>query len=272
VTVVDAEHPTGICPDDITQPAPEGETGAVVEFTVSASDNCPGATASATPASGSFFEIGSTTVEVVAVDAVSLADTCYFNVVVTGDDTDDDGVVDIEDNCPLVYNPDQTDSDGDGSGDACDLCPGFDDRADADSDGVPDGCDICAGFDDLADADSDEVPDGCDNCPETYNPDQADTDGDDIGDACETTSCCVGRVGDANGQGGDEPTIGDIGVLVDALFISASPDVLPCLAEADVNQSGGSDPVFEDITIGDISILIDYLFITGPTLGLPDCL
>ena len=35
-------------------------------------------------------------------------------------DFDDDGVFDDEDNCPAVYNPSQTDSDGDGSGDACD--------------------------------------------------------------------------------------------------------------------------------------------------------
>jgi hypothetical protein len=82
--------------------------------------------------------------------------------------------------------------------------------------------------------------------------------------------CCEGRVGDANGIGGDEPTIGDISALIDLLFISGAP--LECWAEADINQSGGADPQRADITIGDVSILIDYLFITGPTLGLPDCL
>jgi hypothetical protein len=86
------------------------------------------------------------------------------------------------------------------------------------------------------------------------------------------SSCCFGRVGDANGLGGDEPTIGDVSTMIDALFISGDPEVIPCLAAADINQSGGVDPQPSDITIGDISVLIDYLFITGPTLGLPNCL
>jgi hypothetical protein len=85
--------------------------------------------------------------------------------------------------------------------------------------------------------------------------------------------CCIGRVGDANGIGGDEPTIGDISVMIDALFISGTCEgVIPCVAEADINQSGGANPICDDITIGDISILIDYLFITGSSLGLPDYL
>jgi len=87
-------------------------------------------------------------------------------------------------------------------------------------------------------------------------------------------SCCVGRVGDANGQGGDEPTISDISVIIDAKFITGTCDgVIACLAEADVNQSGGVYPGCGDITISDIATLIDYLFITGPeTATLPDCL
>ena len=38
-------------------------------------------------------------------------------------DSDGDGVDDVEDNCPVVSNPDQLDSDGDGLGDACDATP-----------------------------------------------------------------------------------------------------------------------------------------------------
>ena len=77
--------------------------------------------------------------------------------------------------------------------------------------------------------------------------------------------CCVGYVGDANGSGDPEPTIGDISAMIDAKFIAVSCDgLITCFSEADVNQSGGLNPDCNDITIGDISILIDYLFITFP--------
>jgi hypothetical protein len=83
-------------------------------------------------------------------------------------------------------------------------------------------------------------------------------------------SCCQGRVGDANNDGQDEPSLGDIMAIVDMLFISGRPVV--CLEEADVNQSGGAEPVEDDITLGDVAVLIDYLFISGSTVGLLNCL
>ncbi|MCX2717969.1 thrombospondin type 3 repeat-containing protein [Lentiprolixibacter aurantiacus] len=72
------------------------------------------------------------------------------------DDDDNDGILDVDDNCPLVGNADQLDTDGDGLGDACDE-----------------------------DDDNDGVLDVDDNCPLVANPDQADTDGDGIGDVCD---------------------------------------------------------------------------------------
>jgi len=49
-------------------------------------------------------------------------------------DTDADGVVDVEDNCPLTPNPTQADQDNDGIGDVCD---------DSDGDGLMDSEDAC---------------------------------------------------------------------------------------------------------------------------------
>ncbi|MHC4696845.1 MAG: hypothetical protein ACYTFA_08895, partial [Planctomycetota bacterium] len=75
-----------------------------------------------------------------------------------GDDTDNDGKVDVCDPCPND-NPD--DSDGDGVCDSDDGCPfdpnktdpglcgcGIDDHADSDADGIPDCDDQCPGLDD----------------------------------------------------------------------------------------------------------------------------
>jgi hypothetical protein len=84
--------------------------------------------------------------------------------------------------------------------------------------------------------------------------------------------CCDQRVGDVNGMGGDEPTIGDLSVMIDMLFVSGDSTLAPCLAEADIDQSGYLSPRSVDITIIDIMILMDYLYEAGPALGLANCL
>jgi hypothetical protein len=49
--------------------------------------------------------------------------SCPEDCTESSDDTDGDGIVDLEDNCLSVANEDQEDTDEDGLGDACDACP-----------------------------------------------------------------------------------------------------------------------------------------------------
>ncbi|MFO0962066.1 MAG: hypothetical protein U0625_04075 [Phycisphaerales bacterium] len=84
-------------------------------------------------------------------------------------DADGDGIIDCEDNCPGIANPDQADCNGNGIGDACDIASGT--STDLDHNGVPDECDDCNGngLPDQAeiaagtapDCNSDGIPDDC---------------------------------------------------------------------------------------------------------------
>ncbi len=100
------------------------------------------------------------------------------------------------DNCPVRYNPEQTDTNNNGIGDECETI----DFGDRDKDGIPDAVDNCPdtpnpdqldtdgdGAGDVcdADADNDGILDNFDNCPTTPNPQQEDVDNDRVGDKCQ---------------------------------------------------------------------------------------
>lgn len=83
VIVKDTEAPTVTCPANITVQAPPGQNGTVVTFPdPTVGDNC-GVSAQTSPASGSFFPIGTTTVTSVATDGSGNTSSCSFSVTVT---------------------------------------------------------------------------------------------------------------------------------------------------------------------------------------------
>ncbi|MFD0767385.1 HYR domain-containing protein [Bacillus sp. CGMCC 1.60114] len=86
VTVKDIEPPTITCSANITQANDPGESGAIVHYPAPVvSDNCPGVTAVCSPASGSFFPVGTTMVTCTATDATGNTATCSFTVTVTNE-------------------------------------------------------------------------------------------------------------------------------------------------------------------------------------------
>jgi HYR domain/Secretion system C-terminal sorting domain len=70
---------TGSCPKDIVTNNDPGKCGANVEFSAGVEDNCS-ASIAFSPASGSFFSVGSTTVTATATDASGNTSSCTFKV------------------------------------------------------------------------------------------------------------------------------------------------------------------------------------------------
>ena len=83
IVVVDATAPSANVPADMVQANDAGQCGAVVNFTLpEQTDNCGVAGQVATPASGSFFEVGTTPVTVVVTDIHGNSSTNTFHVTV----------------------------------------------------------------------------------------------------------------------------------------------------------------------------------------------
>jgi hypothetical protein len=95
------------------------------------------------------------------------------------DDKDNDNIKWKVDNCPTIYNPDQKDTNKDWIWDACEI--------DSDNDSIFDSLDNCKlkANKDQKDIDKDWIWDVCDNCEKKYNPDQKDVDKDWIWDICD---------------------------------------------------------------------------------------
>ena len=106
-----------------------------------------------------------------ADDAYPLDASRWTTATASASDGDADGVEDASDNCPVVFNPNQTDTDGDGDGDACD--------SDDDGDGTADTADAFP-LDNTEDTDSDG--DGTGNNADT------DDDNDGLADSVETNT------------------------------------------------------------------------------------
>jgi hypothetical protein len=241
ITVVDSLPPQIDAPLSLVISNDPGECGAIVDYGVSVTDNCPGVVLEVEPANESFLAVGEHTVTAIATDAGGLADTVSFLVTVADDeapqvvcpdnieaesDLGDGGVlVDFEvltsDNCPGLSVSSEPSSgsifpvgttlvevvviDGAANHSTC----SFDivvERHDADDDGVADVFDNCptSPNTDQIDSDDDGVGDSCDLCP-GYD-DFADVDQDSIADGCDN---CPGS-SNAMQEDGDMDGVGDV--------------------------------------------------------------
>ena len=80
ITVKDVQKPVILCPSDITVNALSNSCSKSVTFNLTVADNCPGATITTSPASGSVFNVGTTTVTATATDASGNKTTSTFTV------------------------------------------------------------------------------------------------------------------------------------------------------------------------------------------------
>src|SRR6185295_12572228 len=123
VTVTDNEPPVLTCPANIAVSTDPGQCSAVVSFTASATDNCPGLGAvTCSPASGTAFPKGSTTVNCSATDAAGNAGSCSFTVTVTDNEPP---VLTCPANIAVNNDPGQCSAVVSFTASAIDNCPGL---------------------------------------------------------------------------------------------------------------------------------------------------
>ena len=191
VTVIDAILPTAIAQNvSVTLNAQGTATVTAMQVNNGSSDNCSIATMTISPSTFTCANIGANTVTLTVTDTsgnVSTASavvTVILDNTVTGNndldaipdncdpDDDNDGILDVNDNCQFIANQDQLNTDNDTMGDICDP-----------------------------DDDNDGIDDVYDNCPKSYNPYQEDRDNDGQGDSCDTIEINVSDAISPNGDG-----------------------------------------------------------------------
>ncbi|MEM8524803.1 MAG: LamG-like jellyroll fold domain-containing protein [Bacteroidota bacterium] len=147
-------------------------------------------------------------------------------------DSDNDDILDENDNCIDTENTNQQDDDGDQLGNACDNCPK---TANADQ----------------ADLDGDGIGDECDNCMAIANAEQRDVDGDGIGDACDI---CV-----ENSINNDQDLDGD----------GLACDNCPDLANVGLTFDGEDDYLEFDEVFDGVQNEFTYEFWVNPASTIP---
>ncbi len=191
VTVRDQVGPT-VVTQSVTVQLNAAGTASITTAQVNngSTDACGIASLSVSPSTFTCANLGPNTVTLTVTDVngnVSTGTaivTVTVNFSTTGDndldgtpdncdpDDDNDGILDVNDNCPTQANSNQADNDTDGIGDACDN-----------------------------DDDNDGILDGYDNCPFIYNPGQEDVDNDGMGDICDTVEINVSQAITPDGDG-----------------------------------------------------------------------
>jgi len=191
VTVTDVILPTVITQPVTVQLNATGSASITAsQINNGSTDNCGIATITVSPSTFTCANVGANTVTLTVTDVngnvatASATVTVAIDLASTGDndldgmpdncddDDDNDGVLDVNDNCPQQANTNQADNDQDGKGDICDN-----------------------------DDDNDGILDTVDNCPISSNSDQADRDRDGKGDVCDTVEINVSQAITPNGDG-----------------------------------------------------------------------
>ncbi|MEI6411653.1 MAG: HYR domain-containing protein [Bacteroidota bacterium] len=109
ITIEDQEWPAVKCPSNFNVKTDEGNCVATINYTATATDNCPGLSLNYSIPSPGSFDIGYTNVQVTATDASGHSATCEFQILVNrraeicnGLDDNCDGVIDEAANWPAL--------------------------------------------------------------------------------------------------------------------------------------------------------------------------